>query len=491
MQHEPGTYFKPNSQAQASFLMSQAPEVLISSAYGKGKSRVICQKAWWLCLAFPGVEVVLARKTRASMGATTLRTLLEEVVHSSYITRGWKPTADGGSTLFAPNGSKLLIIGLDNPGRARSGSFTAAYVDQAEELDEVEWNAIGGRLRHPLGPYRQLGAACNPEAPDHFLFRKFRPDLGSHKVFSEFEEVLPDGEIVPKGRLLNECIISGVKDNYENLPLDYRLRLSRYKGRYFARYVQGQWVAFEGQVYDQWNPDIHLMDRPKEWERWGGNPPPDWPRYRGIDFGYRNPFVCQWWTRDPDGVWILYREMYHTARTVLTHGKQMKGCEAAELAAVQAGQKLENERRAAARLDPKPIKESLSMNLSVADHDAEDVATLQDECLIWSNPAEKDVTPGIQCVYEAMVPFEVEGHFRAKLRILRDALVEKDDALVGANLPTCTAEEVAAYRYEQYKVATDKSPKETPRKMNDHGLDCMRYVLYSMKVQGDPNLIFL
>ena len=30
-----------------------------------------------------------------------------------------------------------------------------------------------------------------------------------------------------------------------------------------------------------------------------------------VDFGYTNPFTCQWWAMDHDGRLYLYREIFH------------------------------------------------------------------------------------------------------------------------------------------------------------------------------------
>jgi hypothetical protein len=73
-------------------------------------------------------------------------------------------------------------------------------------------------------------------------------------------------------------------------------------------------VQAEGVVYDGWDR-VHLIDR--------FDIPPDWRRIRSIDFGYTNPFVCQWWAIDGDGRMYLYREIYHTKRTVKVHAEQI------------------------------------------------------------------------------------------------------------------------------------------------------------------------
>ena len=46
---------------------------------------------------------------------------------------------------------------------------------------------------------------------------------------------------------------------------------------------------------------------------------PDWARFRSIDFGYENPFVCLYFVVDPEDRMILYDEYYQRHRTVEQH----------------------------------------------------------------------------------------------------------------------------------------------------------------------------
>ena len=470
---DPAVYFRVNSIAQAAFFKSTAPEVLISSAYGKGKSRVICEKANWLAGAFPGTKIVLARKQRAHIGGTTLRTFLEEVVHPSIIAQGWRPTADGGSTMFYPNGSEVLIVGLDNPGRARSGAYTAAYVDQCEELEEIEWDAIAGRLRHPVGPYRQLGGACNPESPSHFLFKRFRPDKGTHIQHFETPSKLPDGRVLPAGRVRRETIISGARDNYGNLPDDYLERLGAMRGRYYDRYVLGLWASYEGVLYGEvWNPnpDGHLVHRPEAWSRWGGHPPPDWPRYRSFDFGFNNPFVCQWWARDDDGVFWRYREIYMSHVTVPEHKKLIRQLEEKELDDVREAQRREGDT---------PI-ERLPFQLSVADHDAGDRAILEREPYrIITRPANK-----MNDAIDAAVPHVFKMLEERRIRFVIGARVERDSRLEHEDKPTCTEEEMGALHYPKPQDSVlIQAKRERPVKEDDHGHDALWYLFWTLKTK--------
>ena len=57
------------NRQQAAFFDCEAPEVLYSGAFRAGKSRIGCEKAYWLAKRYPGIPIGIFRKTAASLAA--------------------------------------------------------------------------------------------------------------------------------------------------------------------------------------------------------------------------------------------------------------------------------------------------------------------------------------------------------------------------------------------------------------------------------------
>lgn len=75
----------------------------------------------------------------------------------------------------------------------------------------------------------------------------------------------------------------------------------------------GEFVNQQGVVYSEFNRSVHIVD--------AFEIPDDWPKYRAIDFGTKNPFACLWIAWDTrDDVLHVYREYYATERTTLENG---------------------------------------------------------------------------------------------------------------------------------------------------------------------------
>lgn len=392
-----------------------ADEVLVEGPAGTGKSRGILERLDYLADQYPGARILLARKTRASMSQSILVTLEDHVwAHGHESLTG--ASRSHRSSYKYRNGSEFVVAGLDDPERVKSTEYDFAYINEATETALNDWEMVVGRLRNGKAPFQQAIADCNPDTPTHWLNK--RAEAGRMvRLYSRHRDnpryYTADGRRTPAGEA-------------------YLKKLDRLTGVRGLRLRDGKWAAAEGVVYADFDPAIHIVDPYPV--------PADWRRARFIDFGYTNPFTCQWWAIDPDGRMVMYREVYGTRRLV----EDWAGI----INRLSEGERFE---------------------ATVADHDAEDRATLERHGIV-TVAAHKAVTPGIEAVQSRL---RVEDDGKPRLTIMRDALVERDPALVEAGKPTCLAEEIPGYAYPPGR---DGRPvKEAPAKIDDHGCDTMRY----------------
>lgn len=401
-------------------------EVVLEGPAGTGKSRAGLEKLHALALKYPGMRAAICRKTRVSMTESTLVTFEEHVLlpGDPMVVDG--PMRASRRSYVYPNGSEIVVAGLDRPSRLMSTEFDVVYVAEATELFENDWEMLTTRLRNGRIPYQQIIADCNPEAPSHWLHQ--RCDGGRTTVFYSRHEdnpVLFDhraGDWTERGRV-------------------YLDRLDRLTGVRLERLRHGKRAGVEGAVY-AFDRRVHLVD--------AFDIPPDWPRYRVIDFGFTHPFVCIWAATDADGRAYVYRELYMTRRTVSEHG--------AKIAELSAGE---------------------TYARTWSDHDPEAMAVLRSLGIVCEQ-ANKDMKAGRQLVMDRL---KVQPDGKPRLVLMRDILVERDDELYEARQPVCTEQEFDAYVYP--KASDGRVVKEDPIKDYDHGMDCLRYLCMGL-VQGMP-----
>jgi phage terminase large subunit len=422
---------------------SRAPEVLTVGAAGTGKSFGALYKLHLMCLAngacrddcerdhehhSRGMRALMVRKTHKSLTSTGLVTFREQVAADAIgqgLLRWYGGSGEKPAQYQYENGSVIVVGGMDNPDKIMSAEYDVAFCQEATDFTLDDWEKINSRLRNGRVSFQQLLADCNPQQPSHWL--KKRCDDGRTQMLLSRHEDNPrlfgeDASVTPYGA-------------------SYLARLDNLTGVRRERLRWGRWAAAEGMIYEDWRPDVHLIDRKQL--------PRDWPRLWAIDFGFTNPFVWQMWAVDPDGRLYLEREIYRTQTIVEDH-----------VAAIRA-----------VVMTADGVWKYPRPTVVVVDHDAEDRATFERHMGIGTRAANKNVSEGIQAV-QARLRVQPDG--LPRLFICRDALVSMDESLRDRGRPARTADEIEGYVWEP--AADGKIDKDRPLKIDDHGCDALRYV---------------
>ena len=254
------------SDEQEAFFDSRAAELLYSGWMGAGKSRILCEKALYVAVNHPGCQVGLFRKTAASLPATTLRTLLRDVIPqhpgvvvAQNLAEHWYDVRDPGTRNEA---SRIYVLGLDPdpitgvPSKIGSLDLAWAGVDEAVEVTEGDWVMIRGRLRDPRIGWHQVAAATNPAHPRHWLLGHFTAGAS--------------------GRVMLRA--SGNRF----LPADYLDMLAGLPDNAIGRRLgKGEWAAAEGAIWS-------VMD----WQVKAANAPAR-RTVIGIDWGFVHAFAAE------------------------------------------------------------------------------------------------------------------------------------------------------------------------------------------------------
>jgi len=247
--------------AALDLLYCRDPEVLIEGPADTGKSRACLTKLDLLAVKYPKMRGGLFRKTRVSLTQTAMVTLEDKVLPQPSGVRFHHEEQE----YRYPNGSVLIVCGLDDAEKIKSLELDVAYVQEATELELGDWEILRSRLRHDVMPYRQLIGDCNPAGPDHWLNQRCRAGATT-RLRSRHED---NPSITPE-RLAALDALTGYRYR--------RLRL-------------GEWCAADGMFFPEWDPARHVVAaRPI---------PPHWPRWTATDYGYAAPFCTLFFARDP------------------------------------------------------------------------------------------------------------------------------------------------------------------------------------------------
>lgn len=175
--------WKPSPKQRIAFnylVDKDTTELLYGGGAGGGKSHLGCCWLLYCCLAYPGTRYLMGRASLKTLKESTLLTLFK-------VCRDWglkskidyKYNSMTGVISFA-NGSEIYLKDLflypSDPEFDELGSteYTAAFIDEANQITAKAYNIVMSRLRYKLDEYKllpKLLTATNPAK--NFLYSEF------------------------------------------------------------------------------------------------------------------------------------------------------------------------------------------------------------------------------------------------------------------------------------------------------------------------------
>lgn len=219
---------------------------------------------------YPGAQITMVRKVKADLYPSAVRTYKRDILDD------YAPEvkAYGGQIpqwYDFPNGSRIWLGGLDEPGKTLSTERDIVYVNQAEELTLSDWEYLVRVTagRGAVMPYTQVVGDCNPGPPTHWILQ--RAKAGMLELFHTKHVDNPilftrDGQMTPEGQRRLQA-------------------LQRLTGTRRQRLYLGLWASPEGAIFEAYDEEKHTIE--------AFNPPLVWPRFVGIDpYGAQ---ICALW----------------------------------------------------------------------------------------------------------------------------------------------------------------------------------------------------
>ncbi len=463
-------------------------EVLNESGARTGKTHSELVKAKFTAEMYPGSRQLFARETRKALTETVLPDWENKVLGRGHPAIG-KARRNNRDAYHFPNGSDIVLHGLDDPENILSGEFDRFYIFQAEQLTSQDtWDALLSRLSGSATPYCQATADANPGSERHWLIKRAEETL-----------CLACGAVVdpsdaPACQVCNSTALGRMRHfayRHTDNPLwfDWETKewtergveyltqiLGRTRGVRRKRLLLHLWCSEENLVLDEYDPAVHRISGRLEqnsdlswvlhvtspgWTVGNKDPmrearvPLDWFG-AGADWGWLPaPGCLQVWGYDRFGRRFLIVQVYKTeqqmdwwAATAHVLWKEFKFRYIA--------------------VDPScpALKDAFNRRIAL-DHRGPAIAISADNTIRRQDP---DLA-GIDLMRWGLK--DPQGVVRTYL--LKDSLrYGIDSNLRDAGKPVCVEDELPEWVFERKKSTgqpTDKPDKECA----DHGLDAWRY----------------
>lgn len=413
-----------------------ARHVLLAGSLGTGKTEAMCVEAILQSSYYKNNLGLMGRKVLDAFKKSTLVQLLD--IAGGFVRRHGAQD----HVIEFLNGSKIVYMALDDSRdaiqRIKSMNLGWFAFDQLEEVPEATFQAGLGQLRRK-NSLRANFHTCNPAGHDWVWRRwKRRKNQGIKGGYYLVESRTWTKGVDPPE---TQDDVRTYSDN-PHLPPEYIKTLLENPDPWVNRYVYCSWDDFSGLVYPMFDEKVHMI------KQFGI--PTWWNHYVVYDYGYRNPSAVLFSAIDDEGNIYVYDLIYMAETPIreladMVHSRLKDGVDYTFLA------------------DPSIMR---------TERDGNTIAGEWEDYDIYWELAKNDVRAGIDRVSRYLQP-DANGKTRLKFFDVSSMMPLLD--------------EIGDYKWKELRYGGDnRSKPEEPVKVNDHAMDCLKYLVHYVEDSQVP-----
>ena len=267
--------------------------IALGGKRGPGKSHTIMAQVLDDCLRMDGLKFLFLRKIQKAAKES-----LEDIIRKVFMFTPHTMTADG---LRLKNDSRIIIGGFKDEKDIEKYlgiEYDGIVIEECTQISKTKKDKLRGSLRSSKPKWRpRIYLSTNADGVGLLWFKKMfvEPCRAGKETITRFFDV------------------THIHNPFTN-P-EYEVWLDGLTWPLGKAWRDGDWDAFAGMAFPQWNRERHVVqafDLPDHWVKW-----------RATDWGFASPFCALWLTKEPDTRRVFaYREFYASN---LTDRQQARG----------------------------------------------------------------------------------------------------------------------------------------------------------------------
>lgn len=297
-------------EPQLKFINAKSRYVGYGGARGGGKSFVARILIILLALKYNGIQILILRRTFPELRENHIiplrRLLKSDDLDKSERIALWK-SAD--KVFEFPNGSRVVMGYCDGEMdvlQFQGQSYDVIFMEEATQFTQFQFNCLT-ECNRPSGLVQgdifspRMYFTANPGGVGHQWFKRLFID----KQYQQSEK--PEDYTMIRARVYDNEFIMENDPNYvrmlQNLPTERRKAM-----------LDGDWDAFEGQFFPEFNRDIHVVKPFK--------PDSTYRIFRTRDYGL-DMCATYWAACDYENNFYIYKELYEPNLIVSEAGRKI------------------------------------------------------------------------------------------------------------------------------------------------------------------------
>ena len=304
------------SDKQIAFFKARTKHVAYGGARGGGKSWGVRAKSKMLCMRFPGIKILIVRRTYKELINNHINPLRTELYGFAKYNKTEKVfTFHNGSTI---NFGYCATDGdLD---QYQGAEYDVIFLDEATQLKQEWIEKITACVRGVNDFPKRVYWTCNPGGVSHGYVKRL------------FIDKKYEGAENPEDYTFIQALVTDNIALMESQP-DYKKQLEVLPPKLREAWLYGNWDIFEGQFFEDFRPtpDVKACveagitpEEAVEQHRFCHVIKPfdlnagecrGWNIMRSYDFGYNKPFSLGYWAVDFDGTLYRIMEYYGCTET--------------------------------------------------------------------------------------------------------------------------------------------------------------------------------